>query len=243
MPRKCPISAIISDAEALLHALRRNLSLSMDMEYNISDVVHTENRQIRVSGVCVKMTSVNMLKYITIRSSHGMNNVLFNIHYFTNGTRDLHATIAHIEASAKQRLTGTETVLLIHYILNATRVQTASLQNQARIEYVHLNATRSVPLIDLRCIRGKTSDWYSDFGYFNNNKQRIALNMKIIHNTQISENGSNVSLGPLLKELWDQQDRSRFHAMYRKYSSHFFSLMYLRISSKWTKVFVPNKRC
>merc|ERR1712228_28598 len=97
-------------------------------------------------------------------------------------------------------------MLFVHYILKKIGVKTSILQNCARFVYQYQYQSNgeestlraSMPLINLRCISGKTADWYSNFGYFNQNKLEIETEMKRIHDLKIKFMNCSLTLGPML---------------------------------------------
>ena len=84
-------------------------------------------------------------------------------------------------------------------------------------------------MMDLRCIRGKHSDWYSEFGYFNQNKAQIAAEMARINAIPYG----NSSLGPWLYSLWNKSDKTDFHRAYQYNLWRFFPLTMLKDSDQW----------
>ena len=153
-----------------------------------------------------------------------------------NRSEDYHAFIDDINTA--ETLSGKQCMLLINHIMKGIGVKTCSLENVSRFYYEYqLDASvplgrASVPLITLRCIRGKTTDWYSEFGYFNENKRRIAREMERIHDMPLVN--SSQSLGSLLLSLWNQTDKTDFYKAYRRHLWRFFHLKMLRDNSTWT---------
>ena len=138
-----------------------------------------------------------------------------------------------------EMLTGTESMLLIEHILSRMSIQRTSLVNKARITHFFGGHQLSISLIELRCISGKTTDWYSDFGFFNEYKDEIAMNMKEIHDSMVpilDNNGSEslCSLGPALHTLWMKPDKMEFYKLYSPHRTKFYPLLKLR-NGKWTK--------
>ena len=158
-----------------------------------------------------------------------------NAHSLTNP--DLTAFIHDVRSgTTNQRLSGTEIVLLIHHILLGIGVKSSSLHNAAKLRYNFWGHRKFIPLICLRCIRGKTSDWYSDFGYFNINRKAIASEMAKIHDTPYQ--GS--TFGPWLHALWNQSDITDFHMAYQNNLWRFTWLKKLRDTGDWIVVLNEN---
>ena len=163
----------------------------------------------------------------------------FYIYYVGRRSDCPHATIQNIRTDSS--LTGTEVVLLIHHILKRIGIKTCSLLNRAQFAYHyysqrHMSILRdSMPLIHLRCICGKSTDWYSNFGYHNgiSNMERIAEEMKRIHDIRTK----SCSLGPMLFELWMQKNKTEFHRVYTHFEDEFVSLTALRDCDEWMVYF------
>ena len=150
--------------------------------YNLTDSLTINNHAIQLRGFGV-VDRGSILQH---------NTFLFHIHYEGRRIDCPHATITSIKSDSS--LSGTEVMLLIHYILEGIGVKTCSLKNRARFAYRHylhrhLSTVilNSMPLINLRCICGKTTDWYSNFGYDNGirNVKRIGDEMQRIHDIKI----------------------------------------------------------
>ena len=158
------------------------------------------------------------------------------MHYFHDRDPDVVAYIMGINsAETRSTLTGTQLMALIHHILSELGIRRCSLQNCAKCWYRYdspstgKESSASIPLIYLRCIRGETSDWYSEFGYFNKNQQRIAQEMARIHAIPYG----NSSFGHWLYALWTKQNKNDFHIAYQDNLWRFSSLVKLRDTSKW----------
>ena len=194
-------------------------------------------RQVQLKGFCI-MTSP-MKETLQIASCGGWDSFLIVIELARNQSVGHHAYIIYLNAAAT--MNGTQCVLLINYILSGIGVQLCSLQNMARLKYQYeaepgiIGEPVSIPLIHLRCIRGMTSDWYSDFGYLSGNEQQIAREMKRIHDIPMVN--SSKSLGPWLLALWNQPDKTDFHRAYRKQKRLFLPLTLLRDGNQWTRTF------
>lgn len=217
--------------------------------YNITDTLTVQQRTIHLSGFCLKTRTLKQYMQIF---TFGMTNVLsLAVHYGQHespiNTR-FHALLFDISAEATNRkLSGTEMMLLVQYILKGLGVKSCRLNNCATIRYAyqskirheyHFDAHESVlnafvPLIYLRCIRGKTNDWYSEFGYFNARKTEIEDEMVRIHDTPYR----NTSFGPWLLALWNQEDKRDFHFAYQANIWRFSPLRWLRDGSTWIAYF------
>ena len=182
------------------------------------------------------------LKSIRLKSP----NFALSVAYSHDG--DPSAVIESIRAN--QWLTGTQTMHIIHAILPRMGVLEVSLENAARFLYEYKgNCTRikkkkaSISLIELRCIRGKNTDWYADFGYFNGKRAAITWRMRALFNHPVYDtkgNLRNVTLGPFLYDLWNRSDKTEFHEEYRKVQGEFYSLLDMRAKGKWKKTFLQN---
>lgn len=143
-------------------------------------------------------------------------------------------------------LTPKQTMVFIDYILSRMGMLEISIFNTARQYYVHRGDVKWITTIELRCISGKTTDWFSDFGYFNNHRDEIADEMKRIHNFQIKCGPyyarRNVSLGPLLLGFWIGAGCTEFHDVYVRFSRLFEKLVALR-RGKWIKDIEPCSGC
>ena len=133
--------------------------------------------------------------------------------------------------ATNQMFSGTVIMMLVQHLLIEIGVRTCSLINCAKVRY----EGGSVPLIYLRCIRGKTTDWYSDFGYFNGQKAQIATEMRRIHDSPYR----NTSFGPWLLALWNQANKTDFDSALKKNDWRFLHLRELRDSGYWVARLYP----
>ena len=218
--------------------------------YNLTDVVSVEHRSmhsnessqfIDLNGFCILTRCRN--DYIQIASCEGINGLFVAVHYPRHPLHHLNAHIVDLNAVLVPAMTGTEVLLLIHHILSRLGVKWSSLLNCAKLYYQYQSTpnstaiTTSIPLIHLRCIRGKISDWYSEFGYFNQNKDQIANEMHNIYHTEIKDSShSNRTLGPWLFALWNKSDKTDFHRAYQYYLWRYQILTELR-KGKWVSYF------
>lgn len=217
--------------------------------YNISDKVVTGSRTIQLSGFCIQTHARK--KFMQILSSDGMecsfklDSFCLAVHYPPNRTGDPDAFI--LDLNAIPSMSGTDALLLVLYILRRIGARSCSLQNFAKLPYEYRaesNCTITgsyIQLIHLRCIKGKNSDWYSDFGFFNGQQAQIAREMERIHDSPAPCNYHGIpSLGPLLYSLWNQSDKAEFHTTYQSCKSRFHTLTQLRDHCAWTAEFAGS---
>lgn len=216
-------------------------------QYNITDTVTVKRRHIRLLGVCIRTRTLIRHMQIFACSTTEFTTQFFSVdvNYSYDGTPGLDAYICNVN-SANQTLSGTEIMLLVHHILAGIGVKSCSLQNCANIRYKYYSGSYAtalnafIPTIDLRCIRGKRSDWYAEFGYSNANKDQIATEMTRIHDiVDFSKDEfihANLSLfGPWLCALWNKSDKTDFHMAYQNNLWRFSYLKHLRDANhrKW----------
>ena len=203
--------------------------------YNLTDTLVVQQRNIeciRLIGFRIRWKII--LDDLQIFGFEGFDlddaTFFFSVQYVTKVTPDLKAFIHDIRAGAtNQTLSGTEMMILVHYILMKIGVKRCSLHNAAKIRYDFGGQRKVIPLICLRCIRGKTSDWYSDFGYFNKNRAEIATEMRKIYKSPCR----NSTFGPWLHALWKKSDITDFHMAYQNNLWRFTWLQKLSFSSEW----------
>lgn len=137
-------------------------------------------------------------------------------------------------------LSSRQTMLLIDYILPRMGMKTSTMFNVVQQSYVHQHISKWITSIEVRCIYGETTDWLSQFGYFNENRDAIALEMRRLHHLQVeygpSYSKANVSLGPMLLAVWTQSGSVQFYDIYRQFSPLFKKLVALR-GGHWTREF------
>ena len=168
---------------------------------------------------------------------YNANNFDVSLNYYCN-----QSARAHILSMRRSHLmSGTQTMRLINYIVPRMGVPSATLVNEANLLYLYRDHQQRIPLIELRCMRGKHSDWYSDFGYFNANRESIAQVMQAIHCTEvhIDDFGGTVCLGPYLHSLWIT-DSTEFHEFYIRFQDAFDPLLRLR-KGTWNRQFACNQ--
>lgn len=96
-------------------------------QYNLTDVISIQQRNIHLNGFCIQTHT--HFKYLQILSCHGLDSFIVNIAYPRNRISALNASILDINAAVTNpTLTGTEAMLLIHYILSGLGVRSCSLQ-------------------------------------------------------------------------------------------------------------------
>ena len=196
-----------------------------DTNYSLTDSLFIGNYSIQLNEFCVTIRTFD--ESIQLVSSQ-MDAFTTCIFYETKPVPELRATIQSINSGPL--LSGTEIMLLIHYLLHGFGVKTCSLLNRALFWYrTDVNGRVSIPLINLRCIHGEITDWYTSFGYRNANTYRIALKMEAIHDTKIGDK----RLGPLLLSLWNRTDKTEFRTTYIRFEGYFSPLTMLRDSHRW----------
>ena len=178
------INGFISESRSTLQSLGRKCPKYSLKQYNITDTLNVQQRQIQLTRYIKTRT---LLQHFQIFASEsGLmedSSFLIAIYYNTKTTPYLTANIFDIRTINRIALSGTDIMLLCHHILIGIGVKTCSLINCSKLRYETESESRVIPLIYLRCIRGKTSDWYSDLGYSNQNEDKIATEMKRIHDT------------------------------------------------------------
>ena len=196
-----------------------------DTNYSLTDPLCIGNYSIQLNEFCVTIRTFD--ESIQLLSSQ-MDTFTICIFYEDKPVPELRATIQSINSGPL--MSGTEIMLLIHYILHALGVKRCTLLNRALFWYrTDVNGRVSIPLINLRCIHGEITDWYTSFGYRNANTYRIALKMEAIHDIKIGDK----KLGPLLLSLWNRADKTEFHTTYMRFEGYFSSLTMLRDSHRW----------
>lgn len=141
-------------------------------------------------------------------------------------------------------LDSAQTMALMDYILLRMGMQSATMYNTVRQRYTHRGTVKWITSIEVRCIVGKTTDWLSEFGYFNDNQDAIAVEMRTIHDLQIDYgpcyNKKSATLGPALLSIWIQASKQEFYDFYHQFRRLFFGLIALR-GGHWTKSFNSTK--
>ena len=212
--------------------------------YNLTDTLVVQQRNVE----CIRLIGFRIRRKILLGDMQifgyeGFDlenaNFFFSVQYVTKVTADLKAFIHDIRAGAtNQTLSGTEIMVLVHYILIGIGVKRCSLHNAAKIRYNFRGQRKCIPLICLRCIRGRTSDWYSDFGYSNKNRAEIATEMSKIYKSPYR----NSTFGPWLHALWKKSDITDFHVAYQNNPWRFTYLHQLSFSNEWF-VFLNQFNC
>ena len=206
----------------------------LSKRYNITDSLTIQQRSrtpIELSGFCIQ-TNVFInhqeecdASYLHIFACQKAQGFFITVH------PNLNAFINSMISTPE--MTGTETMFLVHHILKGIGMRTCGLRNCAKLDYEYdingTTITSSIPLIDLRSIGGKTSDWYAEFGYANSFRERIAREMARIHDLP----HRNSSFGPTLCALWHKADKTDFHIAYQDKLWRFMTLKRLRDSSMW----------
>ena len=201
----------------------------------------------RPTGISIhfrRITSFHHINYgqIALRSSIFWVSIL----YFQD--TEASAVVEWIRGTTQW--TGTQIMHIVHHILPRLGVGDASVQNKARFAYEYRgcggNTLKThISLIELRCIRGRTTDWYAEFGYFNGRTSCIALRMQAIYNNPVQDKKGNLrinaTLGPYLLDLWMRSDKTEFHKAYLRVLGEFECLVALRDDGKWTRTFIRNE--
>lgn len=209
--------------------------------YNLTDAVHVQQRSINLIGFSVDCTVLPLSKrYMQIRAGIGLDTFIVAINLPRNETATFPSFLRKVQAESF--MTGTEAMLLIHHILSRLGIKRCYLTNGAKFRYEYrakpgeVAQEQFIPLISLRCIEGRVSDWYEEFGYSNGNKEQIAREMQRVHNSSIQTNDSVRSLGPWLQSLWDKSDKNDFHRAYKdsKVIVRFTRLLGLRDNMLWS---------
>ena len=213
----------------------------------------TDSLQIPLSNQSIGRQSIKICNYNVTAAISLYNkriwlkspNFALSVLYFQN--TEASAVVQWIRAT--KYLSGTQTMHIVHDILPRLGVWDVSLENCARLSYKYQDdegkiMKTSISLIKLRCIRGKTTDWYGEFGYFNCNRDSIACRMHAIYHYLVHDTMGNlrgVTLGPFLSDLWNMSDKTEFHEEYRKVSGVFRCLVALRDEGKWRRTFKKNQ--
>lgn len=215
--------------------------------YNLTDTLNIRDRTIKLtkfrilSSANMKVVDDSKPSFISLSCQDKIPSFDLDIYQHKDRTPSSNAYLDFMVS--KPGMSGTDTMLLIHYMLSEIGVESCNLRNCAKLRYNYvlrdndmLNANvtairyqESVPLIVLRCIKGKKSDWYSEFGYFNQRRARISFEMARIHDIR----HGNQTFGPWLRALWNKPDKIDFRNAYQRYYTRFAFLMQLRDSSKW----------
>lgn len=205
--------------------------------YNLTGTVVVQQRQILLTGFHIKTKIIIDCMQIFLFDKFGGALFFFVVQYTTTIPPNLKAFLHDIRCGAtdNERLSGTEVMLIVHRIMIGIGVKRCSLHNAAKVRYDFWGQRQFIPLIYLRCLRGKTSDWYSDFGYFNDNRAEIAMEMARIHNAPYQDS----TFGPWLYALWNQSDITDFQIAYQQNVWRFSWLQKLTLSSDWAVFFQP----
>ena len=216
---------------------------------NIQSSGRYVNQSIKISNLSI--TAAISIHFKRVTSSHyihwrqiTLTTSTFSVSILYSQNTEPSAVVEWIRAN--KQWTGTQTMHIVHHILPRLGVWDASLRNKARFAYEYrdhygkrMNAI--IALIELRCIRGKTTDWYAEFGYFNHENASIARRMRDIHNYPVHDKKGNlrgVTLGPYLHDLWNKSDKTEFHNKYKIVEDQFECLLDLRDEGKWTRTFI-----
>ena len=236
--------AFIEDTKEILDSLKTENVSSIDpavpapqpppTRYRLMDTVTIEQRRINLNGFCIIARSMPQKKTIyrgicEIESHlecRGIHSFLIAVQVVR---QHVHAFIFNINTA--DTMSGTECMLLINHILRQIGANTCTLQNISKYRYDRISL-RYIPLISLRCIHGRTSDWYSNFGYFNQNHAAISREMKRVHESPYH----NTTLGEYLLNLWNRENKTAFHHAYQQNTDAFSTLISLRDPS-WIKAF------
>lgn len=259
LPRDTTLDRFIAETRRTLYILQRNIngrqSQFSSKRYNIVDTLSAKQQQINLIGLCIKTS--NLIHYLEIVACDPTTIFSVSVHYANDHGPIPHAFISDIDAAAgtNHKLSGTEIMLLLRHILVGIGVKSCGLQNSASIRYDYHSDRNSttftgfIPLIYLRCIKGKTSDWYSDFGFYNANKDRITAEMLQIYgatdyiqnnsSTHSVSTGKNMTFGSWLYALWNRPNKREFHVAYQDNLWRFKRLKWLRDvwQGKWTAHF------
>ena len=245
------LDEFIVETRNTLDALSQNFDREWpkytNMRYEITDILTTQRGQIHLSKFCLETRSLLQYMQIFARINETVDNLdilSLAVYYFKNETPKrpgYNALIFDVNArTTTPKMSGTEIMLLVQYILYGLGVKSCKLDNCAKIRYDYYAqpphskvSIAFVPTIALRCIRGMTSDWYSEFGYFNDHQLEIEQEMVRIHNMPYH----NTSFGPWLYALWNKQNKRAFHIAYQENLSRFNQLKRLRNRSTWIAYF------
>ena len=230
------LTGFISETRDKLHNLSRiewsvtkypNYELQ---RYNVTDTLIVPQRAIQLSNFCIKTRILGITYLLIVATEFGRldgASFLVRIYYATKEIPYFTAYVCDIRATnaTNQIHSGTDMMFIMHHLLIGIEVRECSLMNSAQIRY----GCKSVPLIYLRCLKGRTTDWYSDFGYFNKNRAQIETEMRKIHDSSYR----NTSFGPYLLALWNQENKEEFDTALKKNSWRFLRLKEFRDSEYW----------
>ena len=226
------LSGCIGDTAGILS---RNRILGEEVmslkEYSITDTMVLDNTSIHLIDfeIQIRICSHQFIKISSL-----------NFDLLSNCNTQ-HTSIMHIKSTPS--LSGKKIMLIIHHVLSRLDMTLVTLINTAYIPYSCRGIEYDAHLIVLRCIRGKPSDWYSEFGYFNENRVEIEAKIAMIQrkhtNALIDGAEQNVSLCRFLQTLWNLADKNQFHREFSKFTTIFEPLLELR-KGQWRKVLTPN---
>ena len=123
-PLSTTIDGFISDIIETVAANQKKDTFSCiyaSKQYHITDAIHSEERIINISDVRILTTMSIVFAHISIKSFN-VRNFDLSLKYHPNGRAD--AEILNMQRSEK--LSGTETMLLIDYILSRMGIQSVS---------------------------------------------------------------------------------------------------------------------
>lgn len=219
--------------------------------YILFDSFHTPSTYRNVVRQPIKIFNFNLTAAISnhyrrLYLNSPSPNLVVSVLYYRN--TEPSALIRSIRAT--EHWTGSQTMHIVHEIIQRLGVWDVSLVNAARFWYdieddegeIH---KAFIPLIELRCIRGMTTDWYSEFGYFNCVNDSIACQMQALYNLPVYDHRGcirDMTLGPFLYNLWNRSDKNKFHKEYRKVSEKFKCLKILRDEGRWRRTFNQNEK-
>ena len=221
--------------ESLSPDFEKECTKFITKRYEITDTLTTPQRTVHLSGFCIRTRT--LLEYMQIYACYQTETLSLAVYYSRNETVGLTALLLHVNAELDNpKMSGTEIMLLVQHILHGLGVKSCKLRNSAVIRY-HLEArssvrSASIPVIFLRCIRGKTSDWYAEFGYSNGRQSEIEQEMVRIHDTPVTPY-HKTAFSPWLYALWNRNDKSAFHIAYQENMWRFSWLYQLRDISTW----------
>ena len=133
-------------------------------------------------------------------------------------------------------------MLLILYLLSKMDYMAVSMFNTAKYAYCVRGIVHFIPSIEMRCILGETSDWWSLFGFYNEHRERIKLKMQNVHDLPAQyrhgpvHQQKNWTLGPLLLSLWHRAHKDAFHEQYLRFQKALHPLSELAKGRWWKKV-------
>lgn len=203
----------------------------------IDDAVVLNGRDIKLRNYLITLQLTAVFSKRQFLADIRSDNFQVTLNYAPTGAsapeERTHAYISHMQRS--EMLTGTDTMLLLEHILFLMGVHSVSLFNMARVKYLYLGYFQFISTMELRCMRGDTTDWYSNFGYFNQHRHEIEVRMRIVHNFPLHRTANEtVRLGPFLWNMWMSSDKTEFHEYYSFCYHRFEGLLNLR-AGEWKK--------